>query len=411
MKQGDDRAAGVRRHGDGQSALAWFREAKYGMFIHWGLYSLLARGEWVKHMDGIADAEYEALATRFQPRPGCAREWAALARRAGMKYVVFTTKHHDGFCNFASSLTPFNSVATGGRDYVREAVEAFRAEGLKVGLYYSLGDWHEPCYLATARGDRDQAGALRRFLHGHVRELCSAYGPIDLLWYDGAWYDGEYLTAATVDAAGMNALARQLQPGILINERAGTREDFVTCENECKPAPFGEDWEMCTCLNDLWGYAAHDYNYKTVNQLLFLLVNCAVQGGNLLLNVGPTADGTVPPEQATRLEAVGRWLAANGESIYGVERLRQAFFGGGRLTRSGRRLYVHTFYWPGTTMRLPGLTEATLLGLPGERPVAASLLASGEAVQARWDGTTLVLDGLPETPPDRADTVIAIDLR
>ena len=389
------------------SKMDWFREAKFGMFIHWGLYSLLGRGEWVMHQDALPLAEYAKLAAQFRPAPGCAREWARLARRAGMKYVVLTTKHHDGFCLFDSKHTAFNAVATGGRDYVREVVAACRAENLRVGLYYSLGDWHEPAYAAVARGDISRQGELRAFLHGQVRELMTNYGPIDLLWYDGAWYDGKYLSAKTLDAAGLNAMARALQPGLLINERAGTAEDYVTCENECKPAPPGTDWEMCICINDLWGYCAHDYNYKTVNQLLFMLVNCAVQGGNFLLNIGPRGDGSVPAPQVERLEAVGRWLARHGDTVYGVERLRSPYFGGGRVARRGDTIYLHTYYWPGATMRVPchgALAEV----LPAGTRVAASVLTSGQPATAAWEGDVLVLSGLPPTPPDPADTVIAL---
>jgi alpha-L-fucosidase len=391
--------------------LNWFREARFGMFIHWGLYSPLGRGEWVMHQEGIPVHEYERVAERFQPLPGCARDWARLARRAGMRYVVLTTKHHDGFCLFDTRQTDYNAVARGPRrDLVREVVDAFRAEGLRIGLYYSLGDWHYPPWLAVARGDTGQTPALKQFLRGHIGELLTQYGPIDMLWYDGAFYDGTYLSAATLDAAGLNALARRLQPGILINERAGTREDFVTCENECKPAPPGTDWEMCTCINDIWGYSAHDYNYKTVNQLIFLLVNCATQGGNLLLNIGPRGDGTVPAEQAARLEAVGRWLERHGESVYGTERLPRAFIGPGRITRKGNRLYLHAFYWPGSVLRVPDLDEATLGGQPGRARLRAQVLTTGQGAETRWDGTTLEISGLPDAPPDRADTVVAVEV-
>jgi alpha-L-fucosidase len=391
----------------GGDRLAWFRDARFGMFIHWGLYSLLERGEWVKHQEAIPDAAYAALAKRFRPAPDCIPAWLDLARRAGQRYAVLTTKHHDGFCLFESAQTDFHSVAAAaGRDYVREYVAACRNAGLKVGLYYSLGDWHEPAYRAVAAGREDQVPRLRAFLHGQVRELLSNYGPIDLLWYDGAWFDGEYLSPKVLDSDGLHRLARELQPGILINDRAGPPADYATPENECRPAPPGRDWEMCTCINDLWGYARHDYNYKTVNQLIFLLVNCAVQGGNLLLNIGPRADGSVPAPQVERLEAVGAWLQRHGESVYGCERLGRPFFGGGRVTRRGGVLYLHTFYWPGSAVRVPGL----LGEMPGAapRPLEATVLTTGEPARARWEGTVLVLEDLPETPPDRADTVIAL---
>lgn len=388
----------------------WFRNAKFGMFIHWGIYSLLEQGEWVMHQCGIPVADYEPLAADFRPEPERLRDWARLARRAGMKYAVLTTKHHDGFCLFDSRLTEYTSPNLGaGVDYVRAYVEAFRAEGLRVGLYYSLGDWHYPAYAAVAAGDASRLDELRRFLHGQVRELMSHYGPIDLLWYDGAWYDGNYMTAESLDAAGMNAMARELQPHILINERAGTAEDFVTCENECKPAARGTDWEMCVCINDLWGYARHDYNHKTVNQLIFLLVNCAVQGGNFLLNIGPRGDGSVPGEQIARLEAVGQWLERHGDAVYGVERLEQPMFGNGRVTRREGRLYFHVLYWPGTTMRIPGLTADLLGGAPGAAQVKARLLTTGQELKTAWDDDILVIAGLPPEPPDKADSVVVLE--
>jgi alpha-L-fucosidase len=386
----------------------WFRNAKFGMFIHWGLYSLLKRGEWVMHQDGIPADEYAKLANELHPNSDCAREWARLAKRAGMKYVVFTTKHHDGFALFDTRLSDFNSMKFTGRDFVREVVDAFRAEDIKVGLYFSLGDWHEPAYAAVGGGDVSRQDELRDFIHGQVRELMTNYGKIDLLWYDGAFYDGKYLSADTIDAVGLNAMARALQPEILINERAGTIEDYVTCENECKPAPYGTDWEMCTCINDIWGYCEHDYNYKTVNQLIFMLTNCAVQGGNLLLNISPRGDGSIPETQIERLEAVGKWLDLNGESVYGIERMRTPFFGGGRITMKDGKYYLHTYYWPGNTIRVPCRENAIFGGITTKIDFTVSILSTGQPVNANWEDDVLVITGLPENPPDQSDTVIVL---
>ncbi|MHB9026497.1 MAG: alpha-L-fucosidase [Armatimonadota bacterium] len=397
--------------------MAWFREAKFGMFIHWGLYALLGRDAGDQHAEAIPAAEYDPLADRFFPAADCARQWAALAKRAGAQYVVLVSKHHDGFCLFDSQLTDFTSTRHGARrDYVREVVEAVRAEGLRVGLYYSLPDWHNPAYLEVADGNPARQQELQAYLHGHVRELLSNYGKIDLLWYDGPAYAapiyGEtgYLPPEIIDAAGMNALARELQPEILINDRSMLPEDYTTPENECTPAPPGRDWEMCTCINDLWGYNPHDYNYKTLNQLIFLLVSCAVQGGNLLLNIGPRPDGSVPEQQVSRMEALGDWLKIHGESIYGVERLPDCFFNSGRVTRKGQRLYFHTFYWPGSTLRLPRLSADTLQGAPGKARVQAQVLTTGQPAQARWEGDMLLITDLPADPPDQADTVVAVDV-
>ncbi len=385
---------------------AWFREARFGLFIHWGLYSALGRGEWVMHSDAIPIPEYEQYADLFTCEQFDPAAWARLATAAGMGYVVLTTKHHDGFCLFDSQFTDYTAVQRGPRrDLVREAVEAFRAEGLHVGLYYSLGDWHLPAYQAAAAGDASALPALRAYLHGQLRELFTNYGQIDMLWYDGS-----FLPAEAWAAEEMNAMVRSLQPQVLINPRNGIPGDFDTCENECHPAPMGVDWEMCTCINDMWGYTPHDYNYKTVNQLLFLLANCACQGGNLLLNIGPRADGTIPEEQAERLRAVGDWLRIHGEAIRGTERLSKAMFAGGRITRKGRRLYLHTLYWPGNRMIVANLPAETLQATPGEAVVHARILTTGQPLDCHWDGTRLILEGLPETPPDRANTIITLDV-
>ncbi len=391
--------------------MAWFREARYGMFIHFGLYSMLGRGEWVMHNEGIPVREYERLAKDFRPAAGSARKWAELARRAGMGYMVLTTKHHDGFCLFDTKQTGYSMtrLSPGRRDLVREYVEACRAEGLRVGLYFSLGDWHEPCYLAVARGEKSRNSELRNFIHGQVRELMTNYGKIDLLWYDGAWFDGNYLTAETLGAAEMNAMARELQPGIVINPRSGPPEDYDTCENECRPAPRGRDWEMCTCINDMWGYTKHDYNYKTYNQLLFLLANCSCQGGNFLLNIGPKPDGSVPAVQEKLLLQVGRWMNIHGDAVRSTERLARPFTSNGRVTRKDGKLYYHVLYWPGKEWAISDITDEMLGGKIGKTPVRAQILTDGTKITAKWFGTRLLLRGLPENPPDKGDTVIVIE--
>ena len=399
-----------------EKRMKWFVNARFGMFIHWGLYSMLGRDAGALKFDAIPPREYESLADRFAPAPDCAQRWAALAKSAGAKYVVFVAKHHDGFCLFDSQLTGYTSRKHGAmRDYVREVVEAVRAEGLRIGLYYSLPDLHFPAYMAVASGSVSQQKPLQDFLHGHVRELLTNYGKIDVLWYDGPafagpMFEGGYLPPDIMDARGMNALARRLQPEIIINDRSMLPEDYSTPENVCRPAPYGRNWEMCICINDLWGYHPHDYNYKTVNQLIFLLVNCATQGGNLLLNIGPRGDGSVPEEQVERLQAIGGWLKVHGESVYGVERLKNPFFNSGRVTRKGGRLYFHGFYWPGKTMRIPDLYPGILQGTPGTAEVKAQVLTTGQPAEAHWDGDVLVISGLPATPPDRADTVVIVDV-
>jgi alpha-L-fucosidase len=255
---------------------------------------------------------------------------------------------------------------------------------------------------------------MQQYMRGHVRELLSNYGKIDLLWYDGAaWaaaFPGGVLPPELVGAEELNALARSLQPEIIINDRSGLPEDFYTAENYLTPAPAGRDWEMCVCTNDLWGYHPHDHNYKTRNQLVFLLVSCAVYGGNLLLNIGPRGDGSVPEPQVERMKQLGDWLAIHGESVYGVERLAQNVFNSGRVTRQGRTLYFHAFYWPGPRMRVPFLTAETLQGEPGRCRVQARCLTTGRPAGAHWDGEVLEITGLPAEPPDQADTVVAVEV-
>ena len=277
---------------DRQRRLQWFRKARFGMFIHWGLYSQLGRHEWVMNRERIPVQEYEKLAATFKPRPQVAREWARLARESGMRYMVMTTKHHEGFCLFDSKLTDYNAARQGpGRDLVAEYVEAARSEGLRVGFYYSLMDWHHP---DGARCAKDEA-ARRRFvdyIHGQVRELCTNYGKVDILWYDVNWP----LSVEGWEAAKMNAMVRSLQPDIILNNRSGLPEDFGTPEQHIVPERGGRMWEACMTMNDSWGYTPIDKNYKTPAQVVGMLRQVAAGGGNLLLNIGPAPDGSVPPE-------------------------------------------------------------------------------------------------------------------
>ena len=305
--------------------MAWFHEARFGMFIHWGLWAVAGRdASSPVYSKDMPIAEYERLADQIRPPDGFALEWARLAKRAGMKYVVFVAKHCDGFCMFDSTLSDYTSVKRGpGRDFVKEVTEAFRSQGLRIGLYYGPTDFHYPPYMQVAHdGDLSGQRELREYLRGQLRELLTNYGKIDLLWYDNLMFTGPMyrggLPPEIFDGAGLNAMARQLQPEIIINDRLGLPEDFTTqhSENVCRASEPGRSWEMCTCMNDLWGYCPHDYNYKTVNQLIFLLVDCAVQGGNFLLNIGPRPDGSVPGPQVERLEAVGEWLKIHGESRF-----------------------------------------------------------------------------------------------
>jgi len=228
--------------------MQWWHAARFGMFIHWGLYSVLGRHEWVMENEGIPVSEYEKLAPQFKPKPNAARDWARLAKRAGMKYMVMTTKHHEGFCNFASNLTNYCAPKQGpGRDLVKEYVDAARGEGLRVGFYYSLMDWHHPDGAMCKTDD----AARRRFvdyIHGQVKELMTNYGKIDILWYDVAWP----LDAKGWESVEMNTMVRKLQPDIIINNRSKIPEDFDTPEQRIE-ASANRPWESCMTLNDSWG--------------------------------------------------------------------------------------------------------------------------------------------------------------
>ena len=297
--------------------MAWWHEAKFGMFIHWGLYSVIGQHEWAKENEGVPLLQYELLAKHFHPKPNAAREWARLAKRAGQKYMVMTTKHHEGFCNWDTQLTDYNAMDQGpGRDLVREFVEAARAEGLRVGFYYSLMDWHHP---DGAICKTDEA-ARRRFVdytHGLIRELMTNYGKIDILWYDVAWP----LTAEQWESERMNEMVFSLQPDIIVNNRNGLPGDFSTPEQHIQAAEAGRAWETCMTLNDSWGFNRGDDAWKTPKTIVDNLITCARGGGNYLLNIGPEPDGSVPPESVAILEAVGKWLDTNGKAIYGTERI------------------------------------------------------------------------------------------
>jgi len=262
--------------------MKWWHQAKFGMFIHWGLYSLIGRHEWAMENEGIPVAEYEKLAKKFNPKPNAARDWAKLAKRAGMKYMVMTTKHHEGFCLFDTKLTDYcASKQACGRDLVAEYVNAAREQGLRIGFYYSLMDWHHPDGAKCAN-DESARKRFVKYIHGQVRELMTNYGKIDILWYDVNWP----LTPEQWEAAEMNRMVRELQPDIIINNRTGLPEDFSTPEQHVRGEPEGRAWEACMTMNDSWGYHKADDAWKTPKRILRNLITCARDGGNYLLNIG-----------------------------------------------------------------------------------------------------------------------------
>ncbi len=391
------RAAAASR----EERLRWWREARFGMFIHWGLYSQLGRNEWAMNRERIPRAEYEPLADTWHPAERPAREWARLAAEAGMRYAVLTAKHHEGFCLWDTAQTDYNAVRRGpGRDLVGEFVEACREHGLKVGLYYSLMDWRHPDGVRCATDD----AARRRFLdftQGCVRELCTQYGPIDILWYDCHW---PLRTPVQWESAEMNAMVRALQPGILINNRSMLNEDFGTPEEHVTPAAEGRAWEACMTLNGSWGYMPSAIDWRSVREILAMLRTAAAGGGNLLLNIGPRPDGSVPDEAVERLRTVGRWLGRYGDAVYGpLDRVagRMEWMLTGQWTLRGNTAYYWVDRWPGTTLAIGGL----------QTPVRrATLLPNGTELIVEQSDRRLVLRGLPETSPDDIAGVAVIRL-
>lgn len=379
--------------------MRWWHEARFGMFIHWGLYSVLGRHEWVMNRERIPVGEYEKLAEQFRPKPWPAKAWAKLAKEAGQKYMVMTTKHHEGFCLFHSELTDYCAPKrAAGRDLVAEYVQAARSEGLRVGFYYSLMDWHHP---DGARCAQDE-GARRRFvdyIHGQVRELCSNYGKVDILWYDVAWP----LTAEGWESAKMNAMVRSLQPEIIINDRSKLPEDFGTPEQHVTPEASGRAWEACMTINNSWGYSAGDREWKPLWLLLTYLQQAASGGGNFLLNIGPRGDGSVPAPSVKLLQQMGAWLRRNGESIYG-EVQRPALEGmmnvGGSWTVKGNTAYLHVHAWPGACATLGGFRSKVL---------SARILGSRKKVKVRQEGERVFLTGLPPKAPEQPITVLALE--
>lgn len=388
---------------DRDRRMNWWREARFGMFVHWGLYSQLGRHEWVMNRERIPVAEYEKLADSWQVKDRPAREWARLAKAAGMKYMVMTTKHHEGFCLWDTQQTDYNAVRRGPkRDLVREYVDACREFGLKVGFYYSLMDWHHPDGANCAL---DEA-ARRRFLdftQGCVRELCTQYGKIDILWYDVSW---PLATPELWESEQMNAMVRQLQPDIIINNRSKLPEDFGTPEERVTADQEGRDWEACMTFNGSWGYMpyAPAEDWRTVREVLNMLRTASAGQGNLLLNIGPKPDGSVPEEAVERLLPVGKWLERNGEAVYGqMDRAdrRMEWMHTGAWTVKGNNAYYWCTRWPGSEIALGGLQV---------KVQEASILATGEPVAFEQSDNRLLLKGLPEKNPDELAQVTVIKL-
>jgi alpha-L-fucosidase len=305
-----------------------------------------------------------------------------------------TTKHHEGFCHFDSKLTNYCAPKQGpGRDLVKEYVEAARGEGMRVGFYYSLMDWHHP---DGARCATDEA-ARRRFvdyIHGQIHELLSNYGKIDVLWYDVSWP----LDAAGWESEKMNAMVFQLQPEIIVNNRNALQGDFATPEQRITADQ--RAWESCMTMNDSWGYQRADDNWKSPKTIVRNLVTCAHDTGNYMLNIGPRADGSIPEESVAILTKVGKWMGSNGQAIYQSEKCQPNRSAFASFSRKGNTLYMHIYFWPGSTVALGGLRNKVR---------SAKLAASGKEVKFDQDDFRIRFTGLPEKAPDEPVTTLAIE--
>ena len=373
--------------------MKWWHEARFGMFVHWGLYAQLGRHEWVMNRERIAVAEYEKLAATWKPKPRPALDWVRIAKEAGMKYMVMTTKHNEGFCLWDTQQTDYNAVKCGpGRDLVAEYVDACREFGLRIGFYYSLMDWHHP---DGARCKKDEK-ARRRFLdftQGCVRELMTNYGKIDVLWYDVSW---PLESPERWESAKMNAMARKLQPDIILNNRSQLEEDFGTPEEHIRAEETGRAWEACMTFNGSWGWQpAPPEDWHSVRSVLGMLRQVTGEGGNLLLNIGPLPDGSIPPEAKERLSATGKWLRINGEAVYGktdpVTGLVE-WMPTGNWTRKGKTAYYWCTRWPGEQLAIGGIKTKLL---------SASFLADGKPIEFVQEKDRLILKGLPKNSPDK----------
>lgn len=366
--------------------MKWWTEARFGMFIHWGLYALPARHEWVKNRERMTNEQYQKYFELFNPDLFNPREWAEMAKEAGMKYVVLTAKHHEGFCLWDSKFTDYKSTNTPfGRDIIKEYVEAFRAEGLKVGFYYSLIDWHHPDYTIDRqhplRQESDTAYArlnrgrdmnkYREYMKNQVRELLTNYGEISIIWFDFS-FPGQYGKGrADWDSEGLLKLARSLQPGIIVDDRLDLRDveggwDFTTPEQvkvEKWPEYNGKriPWETCQTFSGSWGYYRDEYTWKSPAQLLELLIESVSKGGNLLLNVGPTGRGMFDNRAQERLKAMGDWMKFNSRSIYGCTQTPDEFKAPANTlltyNPATKRLYVHMLAYPLNRLTLPGMAD------------------------------------------------------
>ncbi len=418
--------------GSEEERTSWYRNAKFGMFIHWGPYSLASvEASWPimkPTAGGITEAEYRELPKRFNPTKFDPHAFVDLARAAGQQYMVFTTKHHDGFCMFDTSFTDYKITNTPyGKDIVKQLADACKERGMPLGFYYSPPDMHHPAFRDTSKlakenwnGEpaRPEWPLYLDYMQLQLTELLSTYGPVALIWFDGLHHQEKYGGIRFLD------LIRKLQPATLVNDRIGLPGDYQTPEQFIPGAiptkdvrfnavdttvnqklkniiPKPEDfqlWETCMTINNTWAYNMHDHEYKSAQVLIRSLVEVASRGGNFLLNVGPQPDGVIQAEFQDRLQAIGKWLAVNGDSIYGTTYGPIQGVPSIRVTAKNDKIFIHVFEWPSSPLEIDGLKAKVL---------SAYLLASGQPLKVRQSEGKLQIE-TPSQPPDPNVSVIAL---
>jgi alpha-L-fucosidase len=403
--------------------MKWWREARFGMFIHWGLYAVPAGEwngtkygggvEWIMNYAKVPAAGYEPLLKKFNPVKYDPKEWVRIAKGAGMKYIVITSKHHEGFCLWPSKCTDYTVASTAyGKDLLKPLAKACKAEGITLCFYHSIMDWHHPDYLPKPGWETNpnKDANFDRYvehLKKQLKELIQNYGPLGVLWFDGQW-ENTWTHERGVD---MYNYVRGLQPSIIVNNRVdvggqGAAGDFGTPEQTipAKGLP-GVDWETCMTMNGTWGYSAHDLDWKSSQDLIRKLVDIASKGGNFLLNVGPTGEGEIPPASVERLAAMGKWMKANGEAIHGTTASPLGKVSFGRVTAKPGRIYLHVFNWPKDgKIVLPGMeskvAKAYLLADPEKKALPFTVSQPG-----------VVEIQVPAEAPDADASVIALEYK
>ena len=413
--------------------MGWWREARFGLFIHWGLYSIPAgewkgttnHAEWIRTTAQIPLSEYDKFVAQFNPAQFDARSWVQMAKDAGMKYIVITSKHHDGFCMFDSKFTDFDITSTPfTRDVLKELSDECHKEGIKICWYYSIMDWHHPDYLPRREWEKDRSADSAnfdryvRYMKNELKELLTNYGEIGVLWFDGEWEENWNPQRGK----DLYAYVRKLQPNIIINNRVGAGRsgmegmnkegefagDFGTPEQEIPGIGVADvDWESCMTMNDHWGYNKHDNNWKSGKELVQDLADIASKGGNFLLNIGPTGEGVFPPQSVERLRVMGAWMKTNGESIYGTSASPFTRLNWGRCTQKpvedGTRLYLHVFDWPTDGM----LVVPGVLNFPKTAFLLADASKSPLRVVRKEDALMI---RVPRTPPDSLNSIVVLDI-